>query len=302
MPGRLGIEAAARHCCNLLGRVHAGSITASPARRALCGLAVCALTLLPGQPVRAEEQDANALAAQLSNPVANLISVPFQLNYDDGYGSKNNGNRWTLNVQPVVPVPISDDWNLISRTIAPLIDQNFTPVNGTKETGLGDITQSLFFSPKAPTASGWIWGAGPILMLPTGADGFTAHQWGAGPTIVVLKQEKGWTYGALANHIWSFAGDRRVPDIELQDVNSTFLQPFVAKIVGPGRTATLNSESTYDWHASQWTVPLNLSISQVLKLGGHLVSLQAGVRGYVVSPTNGPDWGVRLGLTLLFPR
>ena len=139
-------------------------------------------------------------------------------------------------------------------------------------------------------------------MLPTGGEGFTNHQWGAGPTIVVLKQENGWTYGALANHIWSFAGDRRSIDVNLQDVNATFLQPFVSKLVAPGRTVSLNAESTYDWTGSQWTVPLNLSISQVLKAGGQLLSVAGGVRAYVVSPTNGPDWGVRLTVTLLFPK
>jgi hypothetical protein len=252
--------------------------------------------------VRAQEQaDENALAKQLSNPVSALISVPFQLNYDDGYGAQSNGARWTLNIQPVVPVSISDSWNMISRTIVPLIDQNFA-APGNREKGFGDITQSLFFSPKMPTSSGWIIGAGPVLLVPTGGEGFTAHQWGAGPTVVLLKQENGWTYGALVNHIWSFAGDSRSEAVNLQEVSSTFLQPFVAKIVAPGRTVTLNTETSYDWHGSQWTVPINLSVSQVLKLGTHLVSVAGGVRAYVVSPTNGPDWGLRLTITLLYPK
>jgi hypothetical protein len=206
-----------------------------------------------------------------------------------------------LNIQPVVPISISDSWNMISRTIAPLINQNFA-APGNKESGLGDISESLFFSPKAPTAGGWIIGAGPILLLPTGAEGFTSHQWGAGPTIVLLKQENGWTYGLLANHVWSFAGDRRSIAVELQQVNATFLQPFLSKIVGPGRTVSLNTEATYDWIGDQWTVPLNLGLSQVLKLGGQMISVQGGVRAYAVSPTNGPDWGLRLTLTLLFPK
>lgn len=252
-------------------------------------------------PLRAQEKDANEIAKQLANPVAALISVPFQLNYDDGYGANGGGNRWTLKVQPVVPVSISDSWNMISRTIAPLINQNFSSP-GNKESGLGDITESLFFSPKKPTAGGWIIGAGPILMLPTGEEGFTNHQWGAGPTVVILKQENGWTYGALANHIWSFAGDRRSIDVNLQPVNATFIQPFLAKIVRPGLTVTLNTESTYDWHNDQWTVPINLSATQVRRFGTQLVSVGAGVRGYAVSPTNGPDWGIRLILTLLYPQ
>lgn len=258
-------------------------------------------SLLAAVPARAQEKDANELAKQLSNPVAALISVPLQLNYDDGYGADNSGSRWTLNLQPVVPVSISDSWNMISRTIVPLINQNFA-APGDKESGLGDITQSLFFSPKAPTAGGWTIGAGPVLLLPTGGEGFTNHQWGAGPTLVVLKQENGWSYGALANHIWGFAGDRRAIDVNLQEVNATFLQPFVAKIIAPGRTLTLNSEATYDWTGSQWVVPLNATLSQVLKVGDQMLSLAGGVRGYVVSPSNGPDWGVRFTLTLLFPK
>lgn len=272
------------------------------AARTLSAACCASCLLLAAAPAGAQEKtDANELAKQLSNPVAALISVPLQLNYDDGYGAQNNGARWTLNIQPVVPVSISESWNMISRTIVPLIDQNFA-APGNKETGFGDITQSLFFSPKAPTAGGWIIGAGPALLVPSGGEGFTAHQWGAGPTAVALKQQNGWTYGALVNHIWSFAGDRRSEDVNLQEVNATFLQPFVAKIVAPGRTLTLNTESSYDWRASQWTVPVNLSVSQVMKLGTQLVSVAGGVRAYVVSPTNGPDWGLRLTVTLLYPK
>jgi hypothetical protein len=252
-------------------------------------------------PAQDEATDATELAKKLSNPVANLISLPFQLNYDDGFNPGGGGNRWTLNIQPVIPISISDTWNMISRTIVPLINQNFS-APGNKESGLGDINESLFFSPKAPTASGWIIGAGPILSLPTGADGFSSHQWGAGPTFVVLKQADGWTYGMLANHVWSFAENNWSGPGNAPYVSSTFLQPFVAKIVAPGRTVTLNTESTYDWRLSQWTVPINAQVSQVLKLGTQLVSIAGGVRGYAVSPTNGPDWGVRLTVTLLYPK
>jgi len=138
------------------------------------------------------------IAKKLSNPIANLISVPFQSNYDTGIGPDRNGSRYQLNVQPVIPISLNDDWNLISRTIMPVIDED-NVVPDTRQTGFGDITQSLFFSPKQPTDCGWIWGAGPVLLVPTGQDKYLgADKWGSGPTAVLLKQESGWTVGVLA--------------------------------------------------------------------------------------------------------
>jgi hypothetical protein len=121
---------------------------------------------------------------------------------------------------------------------------------------------------------------------------------GAGPTVVFLKQTaEGWTYGALANHIWSVAGSGNRADI-----SNTFLQPFLSKALGAGRTVTLNVESTYDWESSQWTVPMNVSYSKVSHLGGQLVSYAVGARYYVEAPSGGPEWGVRVVLTLLYPK
>ena len=157
---------------------------------------------------------AQDVAKQLANPIASLISVPLQLNYDDGYGARGDGSVLRLNVQPVVPVALNDGWNVISRTVIPVIDQQDVPVSGRGESGLGDTVQSVFFSPKAPTASGWIWGAGPVLLLPTATDdALGGERWGGGPTVVALKQSGSWTYGALANHIESFAGNDDRPAI-----------------------------------------------------------------------------------------
>lgn len=244
----------------------------------------------------AQGHDADALAKQLSNPVAALISVPLQLNYDSGYA--NGGEKWLLNVQPVVPISLNEDWNLISRTILPIIDQT-NVVNDSSQSGLGDVVQSFFFSPTKPTASGWIIGVGPAIMLPTATNDLLGQdQWALGPTGVALKQtESGWTYGALANQLWSVSGSDDRPD-----VNAMFLQPFLTKGLGKGRTLSFNLESSYDWERSQWTVPLNVGISQVSKLGSQMVSWQGGVRGYLDAPEGGPDWGLRFTFTLLFPK
>jgi hypothetical protein len=237
------------------------------------------------------------LAKKLQNPVASLISVPLQFNWDTGIGSED-ASRYTLNVQPVIPFSIGKDWNLITRTIVPFIYAEASVAGGDDKSGLGDIVQSFFLSPKAPTSGGWIWGAGPVLLYPSATENaLGSEKWGAGPTAVMLKQDSGWTYGLLANHIWSFAGkDSRA------DVSATFLQPFVSYTTKTYTTFGLNTESTYDWKNSQWTVPINLTVSQLLKLGNQPISLQLGWRYYAVKPDGGPDWGLRFVVTFLFPK
>jgi hypothetical protein len=249
--------------------------------------------------VAAEDTDADALAKKLSNPVAALISVPFQLNWDTGLAANGLGDKVLLNVQPVIPIELSDNWNVISRTIIPFAAQSNVVPGDSHQSGLGDITQSFFFTPTAPLAGGWILGAGPALLLPTATDSALGNgKWGIGPTLVALKQTpSGWTYGVLWNHIWSIAGSSNRPDL-----NATYLQPFLSKGMGKGLTLGANVESTYDWEGHNWVVPFNLTVSQVLKLGTQLVSVGGGVRYYIETPPGGPHWGLRVVFTLLFPK
>ena len=264
------------------------------------GLILLILFLTAGlvvRPVRAAEQGTEELAKKAQNPVADLISVPFQNNFDFGAGPDGDGFQFKMNFQPVAPFSLNDDWNLISRTIIPYVDQEDV-IGNSSQSGLSDTVQSLFFSPKDPTASGWIWGAGPVFLIPTATDDLLGtEKWGAGPTAVMLKQDNGWTYGGLANHIWSFAGES-----QRQDVDATFLQPFISFTTPKQTTYTINSESTYDWENSQWTVPLNLMAAQLVKIGSTPVQLLGGVRYYAEKPANGPDWGLRFAVVLLFPK
>jgi hypothetical protein len=263
-------------------------------------MALLAVGLVAPACAYAEENvDEDNLAAQLSNPVAALISVPFQLNFDENIGPVEDGNRWLMNVQPVVPFDLSEDWNLISRTILPLVAQEDIFPGAGSQSGIGDIVQSVFFSPKAPTSSGLIWGAGPVVLLPTGTnDLLTRDKTGLGPTFVVLKQSNGWTRGLLANHIWSIAGDD-----DRADVDATFLQPFLTYTTASRTTYALNLEATHDNEANAWSVPVNVSVSQLMRFGTQLVSIGGGVRYWADSPSGGPEgFGFRLTATFLFPR
>jgi hypothetical protein len=166
-------------------------------------------------PVRAD--DAENLAKQLSNPVASLISVPFQFNYDQRIGPAESGHKTYLNFQPVIPVSLNSDWTMISRTIVPVVDQDDVFPTAGHQFGLGDTLQSLFFSPKKPLPGNIIWGAGPVLLIPTGTDKLLGgEKLGTGPTAVVITQQGGWTVGVLANHVWSVAGAS-----DRADINST---------------------------------------------------------------------------------
>lgn len=249
-----------------------------------------------------QAEDTSELAKAALNPVAAMYSLPVQYNWDQKLGPTGEGMHSVTNIQPVLPFTLNDDWNLISRTILPLIDQHgLAPDGAADKSGVGDITQSFFFSPRRPTDSGWILGAGPALLIPTGSDVLlSSEQWGLGPTAVALKQSNGWTRGILANHIWGLDGS---PPDDKDKVNQTFLQPFLSYTTRMLTTYGVNTESIYDWQSKKWSVPINLTVTQLLKIGGQPLTIQAGPRYWIDSPEDGAEgWGFRAAVTLLFPR
>jgi len=239
--------------------------------------------------------DPQELAKKLSNPVASLISVPFQSNFDFGMGS-GSGWRYTLNFQPVIPVALSPKWNMISRTILPIIHQHNVVGTGS-QSGLGDLSQSLFFSPT--DSKRFVWVVGPQLLIPTATNDFLGTgKFVIGPTLLILKQEHGWTYGALTNHVWSVAGsDTR------EDINSTFLQPFLSYNTKDAWTYSLYTESSYDWVGNHWSIPIHVTISRLIKFGNSPVSIGGTLRCWATSPAGGAEGcGFRITVTPLFPK
>lgn len=242
-------------------------------------------------------QSQEELAKQLSNPVASLISFPLQQNFGINY-KPYGGFNYTANIQPVIPFALNAKWNLISRTILPFIAQNNITAQGSTQTGLGDIVQSLFFSPSQPTKGGVIWGVGPAFIVPTAtSSSLGSGKWGAGPTAVVLKQSGPWTYGFLVNHIWSFAGKAA-----RQDLSLTFFQPFLSRVYKGGFSWSLNSENSYSWKGESLNGSLSLSLNQVIPVFGQLISIGIGPRVFFGNASVRPRWGFRVNTTFLFPK
>jgi len=241
------------------------------------------------------QNDAAEIAKQLQNPVANIISVPFQSNFDFGGGPDDDGFRYTLNVQPIIPFSLNNDWNLITRTIIPFVHQD-KMLDLDSQSGLGDITQTFFLSPAKPGSL--IWGAGPVFLYPSASDDMLGtEKWGVGPSVVVLKQANGWSLWTLVNHIESVAGDDTRGDVSM-----TYINPGISFQTKSLTTFLLQTESTYDWEADQWTVPINAGVSQLFKIGNLPVSIGLQGRYYAEKPDGAPDWGLRLVVTPVFAK
>jgi hypothetical protein len=245
----------------------------------------------------AAQGEGEDLARKLSNPISDLVSVPFQFNWEQNVGPAEQ-TRFIVNVQPVMPFAMNEKWNLIARVIVPFVSQPALFDSGAPAFGVSDILASFFFSPSK--ASAYTWGVGPVISLPsTATPTLGTGKWSAGPTAVVLRQSGPVTVGALWNQVWSFSGDST-----RSDVSQMFLQPFVAYTGKNLVTYTLQSEMTANWKADdeQWSVPINVIVSKLSSFGVFPASYQIGFGAYAVHPDIGPSWKIRGAIVVLLPR
>ena len=240
-------------------------------------------------------QDNADLAKKLSNPISDLVSVPFQFNWDQTVGPQHL-TRFILNVQPVIPFKLTHDWNLIARTIIPI--SSAPGPEGSRYSGVGDINQQFFFTPAKPGAI--IWGAGPVLSLPTStAVPTTTGSWGGGVGAVVVKMTGPFVLGGLVTQVWPMADTGGEPEVDLLT-----LQPFLNFNFGPGYALGFAPVMTANWDGApgeRWTIPLGIGISRTTVFNGRPMSLAAQYYHNLERPSAGPGNQLRLVMTLLFP-
>ncbi len=256
------------------------------------------------KPSDKQAQGGGDLRSAVQNPISSLISLPFKFTFD--YGAPD-GEASFLNIQPVIPVTVGN-WNLVNRVIVPLIDTDGeisgtpeipSPVSGNGATGLGDINYSLFFSPVK--YGKFIWGIGPSVTLPTATDSeLGSEKWSAGPTGVILFQPKWGTFGMLARHLGSFAGDS-----DRKDINQSLFEPFVNYNLPNGWYLISDIIITANWDLDSsdiWTVPLGGGVGKLLKIGDQVINARTEAYYNVEKPDNAPDWQWGFTVQFLFPK
>lgn len=263
-------------------------------KQVFCILCLC-LVSTAHPDVYAQSDEELAKAAQ--NPIASLISLPFQDNINTGIGPDDETQN-ILNIQPVYPIKLNENWNLITRTILPVISQPDIYTGEGRANGLGDMTISTFFSPAK--AGSVTWGVGPVFLLPTATDDtLGSDKWGGGVSVIVLTMPGNWVVGSLVSNLWSVGGSGK------QDVNLFTWQYFINYNLPKAWYLTSAPIITANWEAdsdNRWTVPFGGGVGRVFKIGKLAVNAQVSAYKNVKAPDNGPDWQFRLQMQFLFPK
>jgi len=268
-------------------------------------LLIAAVVFAAALPGLAQDSDTEALAKAAQNPVAAMISLPFQLNATLNYGMdslQKRDTQYVLNIQPVVPLKLSDKWNLISRTIVPVISQPLPASDSSPIGGIANIQETLFLSPAKPGKV--IWGAGTVFQFPTASNRILgSSKWAGGPAVVVLTMPGNWVLGFLAQNMWSFAGPQRAPQ-----VNQFLLQYFINYNFKGGWYLSSAPINVADWsqplNKDVWTVPMGMGVGKIMRWGKQPVNLQLGYYYNLVRPTGNVPSGpytIRFQLQFMFP-
>lgn len=258
----------------------------------MLSLAVCLVII--AEICYSDEKYNTQISRQLANPLADIVNIPFQFNWDYGGGPNDDGQHYYLQIQPIIPINFIPDVMVISRTILPVENKNSFGFDSV--TGLGDITQTFFFTIPPRGDEKFIWGVGPVILIPTATSGHLGQDnWAFGPSAVLVFETEKWTFGVLANHMWSFDGSNHY------DINKLFLQPFIAYQLPHAFSITVTSEYTYDWNSMEEIFPINFMAAKVFALGKIPISFTIGGRYYIDKPAGGPDWGLRAMLTVALP-
>jgi hypothetical protein len=255
-------------------------------------------TQVATQQTPAAAANSDELRKEAQNPVANLISVPLQNNNNFNIGPYDR-TQDILNVQPVIPIKLSDNWMLITRWIQPIVWQPYPGAPNGGEYGLGDANPTFFLSPKK--SGKLIWGVGPAFVIPTATNTILGQgKLSLGPSVVLLTQPGHWTLGVLTNNVWSVAGSGSRPA-----VNQFLFQYFINYNLKKGYYITWQPTLTANWEATnggRWVVPVGGGIGRIMKLGFQPVNITAQFYGNAVHPPGASPWGLRLQIALLFPK
>lgn len=241
-----------------------------------------------------------ALAKASQNPLAAMISVPFQNNANFNAGPDDDTQNVLL-FQPVIPFDLNDDWNIIGRMIMPITTQpgSLTKEQGSSKTGIGNTQIVAYFSPKE-TFHDWTWGVSPVLMLPASDDNFGSKEWGGGFSVVALTMPGKWVYGGLVTQLWAPSGD------DSSQITSTSLQYFINYNLSDGWYLSSAPTMTYNWRADagdRWTVPMGGGVGRIVHWGKQPINISLRAYGNVVKPTSdSSDWTLQTQFTWMFPK
>jgi hypothetical protein len=243
-------------------------------------------------------QESSEMAKQAQNPIARLISIPIENDFNPQTGVDKE-NSYVMQFKPVVPFRLSRDWNLITRTIIPIIQVPDLSPHLKGQTGLGDVSVSLFLSPNREGAM--VWGVGPIASFPTATEDILGtKKLSVGPTVVVLRSQGHWLYGTLINNVFSVGG----PSARA-DVNAFLAQPFANYNLRHGWYLTTSPIITANWETTRnqrWTVPAGGGAGKIVRLGKQPINVYAQVFGNAVYPDGTTNWSARFQAQFLFPR